>query len=325
MPPTLINPVFSEVLAKRPRTATRLADEDKPSLPIADCQERDRSSSPVAKKVKWHKPANLTKLKSDGSNYTVWASKIKAAMRHVGLKTDVEIDDPDCDQLGRDILVDVVEDGLVRYVDPPGLPTTTFEVMTLFREMFGETDSSFHGSLISQLWQLSQKPGEDIQSYGSRSSALLDKLVRGGGDFPPSTFLQCFCRGLADEFQIKVDLMEQGPPARKTFPCFMGSLLAAEAKLEHRASIKKQLFHGAAGAVTETPKRTWKPNPKAAAAPAAKGRRPHNPNCWNCNKPGHGSRDCPQPQVRPWPFAPEGFQHKRAEVDGAAAPKPAAT
>jgi hypothetical protein len=253
----------------------------------------------------------MPKLKNDGSNFTVWHSKIKAAMRNVDLQTDAEILDPVKDQLGLDILVDVVEDALIKFVDPPpGVSVSTFKVLQEFRAQFGQTNKAFHGTLISQLWQLAQKPGESIQDYGSRSSALLDQLLRSGGDFPSSTFLECFGRGLSEQYELVFTFLEQGSAARQTYSCLMGDLLAAEAKLGHKASLKQQQFHGAAGAVTETRKRPWKANPKPAAAPPARAPREQNPNCWNCNQPGHSSKDCPQPQVRPWPFVPAGFVHK---------------
>jgi hypothetical protein len=270
-------------------------------------KERSRSPSPASKKHKGHKPVNVEKLKGDGANYDIWLLKIGAALRFAELSFDSEILNPVKDQLGRDILLDAVDNSLAKVVYPKGRPSTTFKVLETFRQMFGMENASYHATIISQLWTLAQQPGEDVQSYGTRASALLDKLERAGGDFSPATFLQCFSRGVAAPFKLTVRFLQQGPSSRHSYHCLMGDLLAEEASISHEASLHKQQLYGAAGAVTETGKREWRPSSKAATTPGGRGHRDHNPNCWNCNQPGHSSRGCLQPQVRPWPFAPAGY------------------
>lgn len=308
MPPTLLNPVFSE--------STRIARR----RPAAVTSKRHRSRSPEQQRKKGHKPTKIAALKRDGSNYPLWHVRIGAALRFLDIPSNAENLDATRDQLAIDLLLDSVEDDLVQYVSPAGHHATAFEVLQVFSNMFSQANESHHASLTAQLWTLSQKQGEDIQSYSSRASALQNQLLRSGGSFSAENFLQCFERGVAAEFKLTVRLLRQGPPSRVNFPCLLGDLLAEEASIELEAARLKKNFHGVAGAIVDKPagKPAWK-LAKPGAPPAAKAPRgPDNPNCWNCNGKGHTSKDCPEPRVRPWPHAPEGFTHKRAAKPAAA-------
>jgi hypothetical protein len=261
-------------------------------------------------------------LKSDGSNYAVWQIKTAAALRFVGISSTGEDIKPALNQIGIDLLIDSVDNVLLQHVVPPGPTISVFAVLQQFESMFGKSNESFHAELISSLWTLKQLPGEGIQAYSSRSSTIHDKLVRSGGVFPSDVFLQCFERGLLEVYNMTIRLLHVNP-ARATFSCLLGELLAEEARLRHQHGLHGGQVPGMAGALAETPRR-WQ-QAKGGGAPAARNSSAGNPNCWNCNKAGHASKDCPEPPVRPWKYAPEGFKHKPLRAaGGAAAAKPAA-
>lgn len=314
--------VTSEEAAPSSFTGAQPSDDEGP-IPR---QERRRSPSPDPKRRKGHKPLQALRLKPDGSNWDIWIVRLLAAFRFNNLSGESEILDPSSDQLARDILLDCVDDALVKYVCPRNQHITAFMVLTKFRDMFAMEHSSYQATLISKLWTLAQSPGEAVQEYGTRAMTLLSKLENANGDFPAETFLLCFGRGLSSPFKMTFKFLQQGSPARMKYQCLLGDLLAEEASIEHEAALQKnQGFHGAAGAVTEAARKPWRANNKPGA-PGAAGRVPReqNPNCWNCNQPGHVSKTCPQPQVRPWPFQPATFTHKNQGRLGAPAAKPPA-
>lgn len=302
MPPYLNNPVFSESL-KRP--------------------VRDRSLSPPPRQRKGHKPVRTQPLKFDGSNYGVWSIKNAAQMRYAGISATEEEISPELNQIGLDLLIDSVEDGLLQHVQPPGPPISIYVVLQHFQEMFGKSNSSFHADLVQQLWTLRQLPAEGINAYSGRSCAIHDQLVRSGGAFPPETFLQCFERGLQEVYHMTCRFLHVYP-ARATFSNLLGELLAEEARLQLQHGLHGGQVPGMAGAVAETSSKKWQLAKGAAGAAAAKNSSPGN-KCWNCNKEGHKTDTCPDPVVKPWRHVPAGFRHAgRRGAGNTAAAKPAA-
>jgi hypothetical protein len=254
----------------------------------------------------------------------VWQIKTAAALRFVGISSTGEDIKPALNQIGIDLLIDSVDNVLLQHVVPPGPTISVFAVLQQFENLFGKSNESFHAELISSLWTLKQLPGEGIQAYSSRSSTIHDKLVRSGGVFPSDVFLQCFERGVLEVYSLTIKLFHMGP-ARANFSCLLGELLAEEARLKHQHGLHGGQVLGVASALAETSAKKWQQNKNAAGATTVKTHSAGNPNCWNCNKAGHASKDCPEPPVRPWKYAPEGFKHKPLRAaGGAAAAKPAA-
>ena len=158
----------------------------------------DRSPSP--KRQRRHKPTHPTILKTDGSNYSVWLLKIRAAFRHAGIehvltkpkKHELSHSSRDC-QLGIDILLDLVEDALASKVVKPHntkIPTP-YSVMSSLHQLFGQDNTAMHSILRAALQGLKQAEGEKVTPYTQRAEKMYDDLMLAGGHMSSRTFLQC--------------------------------------------------------------------------------------------------------------------------------------
>lgn len=291
---------------------------------------------------KRHKPAHPIRLKSDGSNYSIWQIKLAATFRFRGISAVLDRakrhhpHSAEDSQLGIDILIDSVEDALLHTVVPPKgahfhAPS---DVLDRLHEMFGQVHPAVQSMHRASLMTLCQSPGERVGAYVERAKGLYDALILSGGKLSSSSFLQCLKEGVAPAYAMAVRLFDRNSKGSRTATVLAGELLAEESRLA-----REQTLHAAGGAlIMHSPSLDVPPRP-AGAAPGGlgKGRASsviRNPDayraanatalCWNCGATGHKVSLCTLPLSQPpLKFKPVGWVSSKGPK-GKHPPAPAA-
>jgi hypothetical protein len=261
----------------------------------------------------------------------VWALKVNAAFRYARIEHTLDAASPQEHmavdvQLGLDILLDMVEEGLSSKVVPAGGPALTpRKVMDAFYASFGFSNESMHSLLRSGLNELKMTHGEGVGAYMQRGAELFNQLMSSGGQMSESEYLQHLKEGVDEKFHFTVKLWEIS--SNKTAAGLLGALLAEECRL---AKLKKVQPPPASMAMTvessldanpcskenllmnmlmvmtgQGKQQPWIPRGRPGGGGKNGQRRDKKPTiCYNCGVAGHRWSDCPQPPVHPWRFLP---------------------
>ena len=307
-------PALGSLFSEEPAPPSTLGAEETPLItnPLHQIPTRRpvRNLSPDDR-VRSHKPKNVERLLANGKNFSSWFVRIKAAFRALGITFTERGGSAEMNQMGIDLLLDSVENGLIKHVTPARGPfPTPFDVLAVFESKWAQSNKSYHSELIAKIWTLSQGSSEAVEPYVQRAEELFDTLVRSGGEMPDDVFFQCLKRGLQDVFSLTVKFLEAGPAARNNASCLLGDLLAEESRLHHHQGLQQGASHGFAGPVTGgAAKREWTPKDKNAQIPAETPR--VHKVCWNCGgTDGHDARVCKKTKILPYKFIPADFVHK---------------
>lgn len=273
----------------------------------------EHSSSP--KRQRRHKPVHLTVLKSNGSNFSIWVLKVRAAFRHAGIehvltkpKTHEKHHSSRSCQLGLDILLDMVDDALATKVVKPHsnkIPTP-HSVMSELHELFGQGNVAMQSILRASLTSLRQAEDEKVTDYTQRAEKMFDDLRLAGGYMSSKTYLQCLKEGVLEKFSLTVRLFELQPKPNRTAAKLTGLLQADECRLARQESLRGDTTapqHAAMVVTNHGSTQKWAPKVvpnKVAAKPDT---------CWNCGVEGHKFQACPKPIIKPLKFKPADFKY----------------
>jgi hypothetical protein len=273
----------------------------------------------MKRKPRGHKPVNATRLKADGSNYSIWLLKVQAAFRYYRLEHVLEraphgrSHSPIDVQLGLDILLDMVDDSLASKVVPAGgkaYAISPRKVLNKFHDAYGMSNTAMHSMIWSSLMELKQAPKEGIRVYIQRADELYNQLKTSGGRMSSKTYLQCLKEGVQDNFQLTVRLFEMSKT--QSIATLTGALLAEECRAARQQTLKDKVDTNVAMVMTSNGG-----SHKWAARTAAVGAQQKSTKqklCWNCGVTGHTVRECPKPRIKPFKFVDDWRKLKANQV-----------